>query len=278
MAARTSNTTNSPSRSESTTSPCQCEIIQAERRILCIVDAAASSNCSDKRMTRTTDALASIWSRPYEEVVRHRVEGWAISTHTTDAGNAGCAEVSDASVLSSISNARACNVLAGHATVPSTGTTSRPNVAWHYGDTAEEELSERTLSLEVKVHRELIQDVNVSNVRERCSLESACSVEVDVAVLYVPCCDRTRVLPVVTTVQRETKISRCVCKVCRVTIAQCCRGARGTAWVAEEAVTSSHPVNVLQNRGTLRDTGSSSKSCRVGTLRVLRKERVIDVA
>jgi len=37
-------------------------------------------------------------------------------------------------------------------------------VAWNYGDTAEEELSERTLSLEVKVHSELVQDVDVSNV------------------------------------------------------------------------------------------------------------------
>src|SRR5438876_10103166 len=226
MAARTSNTTNSPRRSESTTSPCQCEIIQAERRILCIVDAAASSNCSDKRMTRTTDALASIWSGPYEEVVRHLVESWTISTHTTDAGNAGCAEVSDASVLSSISNARACNVLAGHATVPSTGTTSRPNMAWDYGDTTDEQFSERTRGLEIQVKSKLVDDVDVSNVRERGRLERTSSVEVHVAVLHVPRSYRSTVMPLVDAVQADTKIGDRVRKVCRVSIAKAWRRAR----------------------------------------------------
>src|SRR5438876_9649546 len=205
------------------------------------------------------------------------VEGRAVSANTANGDNVGRAECSDASVLWSSDDVSSRDILASNAAVPSARTTSRPDVAWHYGDTAEEELSERTLSLEVKVHRELIQDVNVSNVRERCSLESACSVEVDVAVLYVPCCDRTRVLPVVTTVQRETKISRCVCKVCRVTIAQCCRGAGGTAWVAEEARAGRHPVNVLEIRSALIDS-SSNKVMWSDAHRVLNEEPVVNRA
>src|SRR5438094_776787 len=142
-------------------------------------------------MTCTTDALASIWSRSYEEVVRHRVEGWTISTHTTDAGNAGCAEVSDATVLGGINNARACNVLAGHAIVPSTGTTSRPNVAWDYGDTTDEQFSEWTLSLEIQVKSIFVKHIDVGDVGERGCLVSSCSVEIDEAVLHVPRCYRS---------------------------------------------------------------------------------------
>src|SRR6267143_6035727 len=209
-------------------------------------------------MTRTTDALTSIRSRSYEEVVRDRVEGWTISTHTTDAGNAGCAEVSDASVLSSINNARACNVLAGHSIVPSTGTTSRPNVAWDYGDTPDEQFSEWTPSLEIQVKSKLVEDVHVSNVRERSRLERTSGVEIHEAVLYIPSRYRTTVLPVVAMVQTETKISNSVRKVCRVTIAKVCCSARWTTGVAEEAVTGSRPVNVLQYRRTLRNTSTSS--------------------
>src|SRR5256712_5172503 len=158
-------------------------------------------------MTSATDALACECARSDEEVVCDRVEGWTVSTCTTDGDDVWCAECSDASVLWSTNDVSSRDILASNAAVPCARTTSRPDVAWHYGDTAEKELSERTLSLEVKVHRELVQDVNVSNIGERCCLEGACGVEVDVAVLYVPCCDRTSVLPMVTAVQRETKIS-----------------------------------------------------------------------
>ena len=70
-------------------------------------------------------------------------------------------------------------------------------MAWNYGNATDKELSERTLSLQVKVQRELVNDVNVSNVRERCRLESARSIEVHEAVLDIPSCDRPAIVPVV---------------------------------------------------------------------------------
>src|SRR5947208_8520443 len=115
-------------------------------------------------MTSTTDALASECARSDEEVVRDRVEGWTVSTRTTDSDNVGCAECSDASGLWSTNDVSSRDFLASDTAVPSARTTSRPDVAWNYGDTAKEELSERTLSREVKVHSELVQDIDVSNV------------------------------------------------------------------------------------------------------------------
>src|SRR5436305_4761396 len=151
-------------------------------------------------MTSTTDALACECARSDEEVVRDRVEGWTVSTRTTDCDDVGCAECSDASGLWSTNDVSSRDFLASDTAVPCARTTGRPYVAWHYGDTAEEELSEWTLSLEVKVHSELVQDVDVSNIRERCSLEGASGVEIGVAVLYVPSSDGTAVLPMIASI------------------------------------------------------------------------------
>src|SRR5256885_15229781 len=102
-------------------------------------------------MTSATDTLTSVRSRSDQEVVRHRIEGWIVSASTTNRDNAGGTKGSYASVLSGVDNTRSCNVLAGHFIVPRICPTGCPDVAWNYGDTAAEELSEWTLSLEVKV-------------------------------------------------------------------------------------------------------------------------------
>ena len=148
-------------------------------------------------------------------------------------------------------------------------------MAWHDGDAAQEELSERTLSLEVQVHSELVQHVDVSDASERGCLEGACGVEIDEALLYVPRCDWSTIMPVVTTVQSKTKISCCTREVCRVSIAQICCSTCGTARVAEEAVAGSHPVNILQYRGALVDTGACGRSLTAEW--VLYEKVVVDV-
>ena len=102
-------------------------------------------------MTGATDALACECARSDEEVVRDRVEGWTVRTCTTDSDDVWCAECSDASGLWSTNDVSSRDFFASDTAVPCARTTSRPDVAWNYGDTAEEELSERTLSLEVKV-------------------------------------------------------------------------------------------------------------------------------
>src|SRR5207247_4317167 len=114
--------------------------------------------------------------------------------------------------------------------------TSRPDLAWHDGDAAQEELSERTLSLEVQVHSELVQHVDVSDASERGCLEGACGVEIDEAVLYVPRCDWSTIMPVVTTVQSKTKISCCTREVSRGSIAEMCWRTGSPARVRREAV------------------------------------------
>ena len=157
-------------------------------------------------MTCSTDTLARVWARSNQEVVRHGIEDWTVSTCAANGHDAGCSEGSYTRVLCSIDNIRACNVLPEHAAVPSARTTSRPDMAWDYSDATDEQLSERTLSLQVQVQSELVYHIDVSNVGERCCLERACSVKVGEAVLYVPRCDRTSVLPMVGTVQRKTKI------------------------------------------------------------------------
>src|SRR3989454_6687250 len=140
------------------------EITKTKGWSLSIVDTAASTKCTHSRMTSATDALACECARSDEEVVRDRVEGWTVSTRTTDGDDVWCAECSDASGLWSTNDVSSRDFPASDTAVPCARTTSRPYVAWNYGDTAEEELSEWTLSLEVKVHSELVQDVDVSNV------------------------------------------------------------------------------------------------------------------
>src|SRR5207302_6929512 len=95
-------------------------------------------------------------------------------------------------------------------------------------------------------------------------------------ILHVPCCDRSTIMPVVTTVECEAKIGGCVCKIRRVTIPQCCRSARWTTRVAEEAVAGRHPVNILQYRRTLVDTGARGRSLTAEW--ILHEETVIDIA
>jgi len=164
-------------------------------------------------MASATDTLAGVWARSDEEVVRHRVEGWTVSTDTADSGNAGGAELPHASVFCNIDNTRARKILASQTAVPSARTAGRPAMAgddgyaWKRGYASNEQLSEGPPSFEVEVESELVQDIDVSNVSERRCLKRACGVEVHEAVLYIPSSDGTPVLPVVTAVQRETKIS-----------------------------------------------------------------------
>src|SRR5436190_7575858 len=84
IAARTSNTTSSSSRGESTASPSQGKVTQTKGWSLCIIDATASTKSTDSRMTCAADTLASVWARSNQEVVRHGIEDWTVSTHTTD--------------------------------------------------------------------------------------------------------------------------------------------------------------------------------------------------
>src|SRR5438876_11741752 len=85
----------------------------------------------------------------------------------------------------------------------------------------------------------------VEEKRETGRLEGACSVKVDQAVLDIPCSNWAAVVPVVDPVQRETKISCRIRKVCLVPIAESGSGAGETARVAEIAVACCYRVTEL---------------------------------
>ena len=104
--------------------------------------------------------------------------------------------------------------------------------AWKCGYASNEQLGEGPPSLEIEVESELVQDIDMSNISERRCLKRACSVEIHEAVLYIPCCDRTTVLPVVSTVESQAKISCCMREVSRVAVAEDRRGTHGTPNVA----------------------------------------------
>src|SRR5437016_8739040 len=111
----------------------------------------------------------------------------------------------------------------------------------------------------------------VKEKREKGRLVGTCSVKVDQAVLDIPCSNWAAVVPVVGPVQRETKISCLIRKVCRVPIAQSGSGAGETARVAEIAVASGHPVNELQRLRACHYSGCRGD----GTERIRFEETVV---
>ena len=72
---------------------------------------------------------------------------------------------------------------------------------WDHRDRAYEIFGERALGLEIQVKSKLVQDIDVSNAGKRGCLVRACGVEVDEAILHIPRCNRSTVMPVVATVQ-----------------------------------------------------------------------------
>ena len=70
-------------------------------------------------MTSATDALACECARSDEEVVRDRVEGWTVSTRTTDGDDVGCAEYSDTSILWGTNDIRSRNIPASNTIISS---------------------------------------------------------------------------------------------------------------------------------------------------------------
>src|SRR2546425_12925801 len=119
-------------------------------------------------MTRATDTLASVWSRSSQEVVRHGIEDWTVSTHPTHHSDVGCTKEAYAIVLRSVHYVCARNVLVCHTSVPGARTTSRPNKARDDGDAADAEFSEWTLSLEIQAESIFVKHVDVGDVGERC--------------------------------------------------------------------------------------------------------------